>query len=463
MRFVDDEEELEEKIKSKQTKRLIIMLISFLLLLCMIVISLIIYRIYHPSTITTYIDGVMVKDFDKIVDIEEKDENGKMQMYIPIREFASYLNMVNEEYNYQTFKGDYNPKTEEEDKCYVIINNYEVSLFEKGTKTIYKVNIQDKEKSEEYTEHSIEKATFEHNGNLYTSVEGIEKGYNVSFSYDSNKKVITIYTLDYLANAYATNMEQEQTELKMNLENYSDNKTIFEDLLIVQNSDEQYGIVKVDDYSSFILETQYDKISYLEESSTFLVESNGKVGLFTKDGKRKINLSYDQITSMGKDSNLYAVESDGKYGVIDENEKTIIHIQNDQIGLDNINTFSYNGIKNGYILLKELIPVKQGENWGFYNTKGKFITKGFIYKNIGCSSIDGSSNLYPALEITDCNVIVVQDESGKFSFMDKSGDDTMLPFSFDKVYIRFYNGKRTYGMTFKGKEYQVTKFLNQVQ
>ena len=351
MRFVDDEEELEEKIKSKQTKRLIIMLISFLLLLCMIVISLIIYRIYHPTTITTYIDGVMIKDFDKIVDIEEKDENGKMQMYIPIREFASYLNKVSEEYNYQTFKGDYNPKTEEEDKCYVIINNYEVSLFEKETKTIYKVNLQNKEKSEEYIEYNIDKAIFENNGNLYASVEGIEKGYNVSFSYDKDKKIITIYTLDYLTNAYVTNMEQQEIELKMDTENYVDNKTIFEDLLIVQNLDNQYGIVKATDYNSFVLETQYDKISYLEESETFLVESNGKVGLFTKEGKRKINLSYDQIISMGKDSNLYVVESGGKYGVIDENENTIIHIQNDQIGLDNINTYAYNGIKNGYIFL----------------------------------------------------------------------------------------------------------------
>lgn len=463
MRFVDDEEELEEKIKSKQTKRLIIMLISFLLLLCMIVISLIIYRIYHPTTITTYIDGVMIKDFDKIVDIEEKDENGKMQMYIPIREFASYLNKVSEEYNYQTFKGDYNPKTEEEDKCYVIINNYEVSLFEKETKTIYKVNLQNKEKSEEYIEYNIDKAIFENNGNLYASVEGIEKGYNVSFSYDKDKKIITIYTLDYLTNAYVTNMEQQEIELKMDTENYVDNKTIFEDLLIVQNLDNQYGIVKATDYNSFVLETQYDKISYLEESETFLVESNGKVGLFTKEGKRKINLSYDQIISMGKDSNLYVVESGGKYGVIDENENTIIHIQNDQIGLDNINTYAYNGIKNGYIFLNELIPVKQGEKWGFYNTKGKSVTKGFIYKDIGCGSIESSSNLYPVVEIPDCNVVVVEDEKGKFSFLDTSGNDTMLPFAFDRVYIRFYNGKRTYGMTFKGKEYQVTKFLNQVQ
>ena len=460
MRLIDEEEVQAQKIKNQKTKRLIIISIVLLLVLCSGIIALIAYRIANPTQITTYIDGVKVNNFDQILDFST-DENGETQIYIPIRDFASYLNAVNTEFKYQTFKGDYNPKTEEDNKCYVYRDGYEVAMFTKKSKTIYKLNLQ--EKSEEYEECTTDKDIFENYGKLYASVDGIEKGYNVSFSYDEKKKIVTIYTLDYITNQHKAALEGKTIanygEMEVS-EKYSDCKSIFDGLIIVQASNGKYGIIRTTDYSSFVLEPQYDDISYISDSETFLVSSNSKVGLFTKDGKRKIDLVYDKITSMGQDSKLYAVETNGMHGVVDENGKIIIYPEYNQVGTD-VSSFSYTGIKNGYILLNKLIPVEQDDMWAFFDLTGKRVSDGFKYKNIGCASVKNGNNIYPLLQIPDYNVIVVSDEEDKYAFMDTTGNDSILNFLFDEIYIKVSEGEETYWMTFRGKEYEVLKYLKQ--
>ncbi len=460
MRLIDEEEVEAQKLKTQKTKRLIIISIVLLLILCSAMTGLIVYRLNNPTQITTYIDGVKVQGFDKILDFST-DENGETQIYIPIRDFATSLNKVNAEFQYQTFKGDYSPKTEEDNKCYVLREDYEVALFTKKSKTIYKLNLQTK--SEEYEECTTDKDIFENEGKLYASVDGIEKGYNVSFSYNEKKKIITIYTLDYLTSAHEAALENKTIGNYGTLtvsDVYSNNKSIFDNLLIVETSGKKFGIVKADDYTSFVLEPQYDNITFLSDSSTFLVESNDKVGLFTKDGKRKIDLVYDKITSMGQDSKLYAVETNGLSGVVDENGKIIIYPEYDKVGID-VTNFAYNGVKNGYILLNKLIPVQQEDNWGFFDTSGKRVSDGFKYTNVGCEKVKNGNNIYPLLQIPDYNVVVVSDEDGKYAFMDTTGNDSILNFLFDEIYIKVQEGKESYWMTFREQEYEVLNYLKQ--
>ncbi len=462
MRLIDEEEIENEKLKNQKTKRIIIISISILVVLCCIIIALIMYRVQNPTQITTYIDNVKVNSFDKTLDFST-DENGETQIYIPIRDFASYLNAVNSDFGYKTFKGDYNPKTEDDNKCYIMRDEHEVAMFTKKSKIIYKVNLQ--ENTEEYEECVTDKDIFENEGKLYASVDGIEKGYNVSFSYDEKKKIIRIYTLDYLEQSHAKALKDKQIanygELEID-DKYSNWKSILDGLIIVQASNGKIGIVKTSDYTSFILEPQYDSINYLSDSSTFLVESNGKVGLFTKDGKRKIDLVYDKITSMGQDSKLYVVETNGFNGVVDENGKVIIYPEYEQIGID-VSSYSYNDVKNGYILMNKLIPVKKDEKWGLFDTKGKKVSNGFKYNNIGCASANSGNKTYPLLQIPDYNVIVVSDEYDKYAFMDTDGNDSILNFLFDKIYIKFSEGQPSYWMTYRGQEYEVLKYLKQTK
>lgn len=221
---------------------------------------------------------------------------------------------------------------------------------------------------------------------------------------------------------------------------------------------EKCGIVKADDYTSFILEPQYDEISYVTDSQTFLVTTNNKVGLFTKDGKRKIDLAYDKITSMGQDSKLYAVETNNMYGVVDENGKIIIYPENEQVGID-VSAYSYNSTKNGYILMNQLIPVKKDDMWAFFDKAGNNISNGFKYEEIGCRSVKSGNNIYPLLEIPEYNVVVVSDEEGKYGFMDTSGNDAILNFLFDEMYIKVSEGEPSYWMTFRDKEYEILNYL----
>lgn len=460
MKLIDEEEINLQKNKTKKLKRLIIILILLLVLLGAAIIVLIVYRVYNPDQITTYIDGVFVQDFDQILDFQI-DENGQTQIYVPIREFASYLNLVDTNFGYQTFRGDYNPKTEDENKCYTIRSGYEVAIYTNQSKVIYKLNLQNN--SSDYEECYIDRDVFANNGVLYASTDGIEKGYNVVFSYDENRKIITIYTLDYLIQTHQAVLENTTIGnygTMQIVQNYTNWKSVFDGLLIVQSSNGKYGIIQADNYNSFILEPQYDDINFIEDSSTFLVESNGKVGLFSEDGRRKINLVYDEITSMGQDSNLYVVRSNNMYGVVDEDGNVIIYPEYTQVGID-VSSYSYNGVKNGYILLNRLIPVQQDKMWAFFDIQGNRVTNGFIYQDIGCTSVRSGNNIYPLLEIPDCDVIVVQDEYGKYSFMDVTGNDTMLPFVFDEVYIKMTTGEETYWMTYRGTEYDVLQYLKQ--
>ena len=164
MNFIAEEELEMQKMKSKKMKKMIIILIILLVVLCIIAISLIVYRVYHPVNITTYIDGVRVSDFDTILDFQT-DENGQTQIYVPIRDFATYLNSINEEFEYESYKGDYEPKTEDDSKCYVIRQGYEVAVYSENSKDIYKLNLQDG--SEDYIECNIDKDVFSSNGKLY--------------------------------------------------------------------------------------------------------------------------------------------------------------------------------------------------------------------------------------------------------------------------------------------------------
>ncbi|HCC03638.1 MAG TPA: hypothetical protein DEP51_02105 [Clostridiales bacterium] len=440
----------EKKMKTNKIKKIIIVSIIILSVLAVLLVALIVYKEENPTYITTYIDDVKVQDFDKIIDIQT-DENGKIQFYIPIRKFSAYLNKVNTDFKYEDFDGEYDIKTENPDSCHIFREGKEVSVYTKGSKIIYKKNLQTR--NSEYEEYTIDKDVFMNNGILYASKDGIEKGYNVVIKYNQDKKTIIINTLDYLAKQQVESLKKEKhgnygiLEYQSNVLN--NNKSIFEDVLIVRSNNGQYGLLS-GNHKTLILEPKYDKINYFPDSKTFSVESNGKIGLFDKEGKQKIGLIYDSIVSMGKNSNLYIVKSNNQYGVVDanksESDNTIIYPQYDQIGIE-IGSFAYNGVKNGYIILDELIPVKQGKLWALYNKEGKQISDGFKYTNIGCSRVKSGNNINAVLQIPEVNVIAVSDQSNKYGFMDINGNDNIVAFVLDQVYIKTLNGQDSYWMS----------------
>ncbi len=463
MNFNEDDE---INIKNNTLKKAIIISIVILTFLGILIVGLIIYKINNPTTIIAYIDNNRVKNFTDILDIQE-DENGKTQIYISIRDFATCLKSAKPEIEYLTYKGDYNPKTEDEDKCYIIRDDYEVAMFTRKSKSIYKLNLQKSSgESSDYEQVIIDKDVFLSNGKLYASIDGIEEGYNVNISFDEKKKIIRIYTLEYLTQYFQTQLEKikikDYGKLTIEQDNFQNCKSVFENLLVVKSENDKSGIIKADNFSTLILEPQYDDIEYLSDSKTFLVKSGGKKGIFSLDGKRKIDLVYDEIYSMGQDSKLYVVKTNNQFGMVDESGNIIIHPENDKIGID-IKDFLYNDIKNGYFILNSLIPVKRNDKWAFYDKKGKMITDGYIYSQIGCSKIKTGKNSYGLLQLIDYDVVVVGDELGKYWFMESNGNDNLLPHVLEQVYIKTTEGNVNYYMTVNEKDYEVLKYLKQVK
>ena len=447
MNLYDEEEVARKKVRDKKIKRALAVSIVLLILASIAIVGVIVYRNYNPNKITTYINGSRIDNFDALLDFES-DENGNVQIYVPIKDVAEY-------FGYKSYNGDYRKASEDDNKCYVEKVDQEVSMFEVNSKTIYKLDLENN--VTDYNYSYINKAVYKSDGKLYASVDGIEQGFNISFTYDEKKKVITIYTMDWLMEQYTKALETKQlgnygiVELDENFQNW---KAIFDSMLVVKTENDKYGVINASDYS-FILEPKYDDIEYIQYASDFLVQSNGKKGIISKKGATKVTTSYDELTLMDRDTNLYKTKKDNLYGVIDSNENVIVYPENEQIGID-ITDYAENGIKTGYIILDDLIPVKKDDKWGFYNTKGKQITD-FKYDNIGYRMAN-ANNRYSLLEVTNYGVIVIG-QGEKYTFMDATGEDTILPLVFDQIYIQVSSGKISYVMTIGDKQYDVLKNL----
>ena len=452
------EDNIIESTKHNVLKKIIIISIIILTILGIGIFLLLFYMVKNPQENGFYIDDEINSKLEEIVEIQ-KDENGKNKIYFPIREF---VRLTKSSLNYEGYTGGYHEPTVDQSKCSVEKKDTEVAIFTKDSNIIYKVNLQSN--GGEYEKYIIDSKVYEKNGQLYTGIDGIEKGFNVLISYDEEKiEKIKIRSMDSLVKESEKKLENmssgEYGKLSAETSTLNNAKTVLQNLLIVKAENNKYGIVQANNLSKFILEPKYDSISYICDSETFLVSNNKKYGIVSKEGKIKINFLYDEIISIGQDYNLYIVNIDNKFGVIDENGKVIIHVENEKIGID-ISPFTNNNVKNGYILLNKLIPVKKKELWGFYDINGHLLTKeGKYYKSVGCTNVENDRNTYAVLEIPECDVIVVQDFKNKYSFIDSKGDDTILPFVFDSIYKRVIDGEEKYFMLNKGKEYDVIENL----
>lgn len=447
MKLYDEEEFEIQKENRKKTKKFIIILIIILTILILLMLSLILYKKYNPDKITTRVYGAqIINNLDISLDIHE-NENGETEIYLPIKEIANYL-------GYKAYNGEYNKASEEKNKCYVIKEDCEVAMYSLKSKTIYKKDLQNNTKSYEYI--NIEKAVFENNGILYTSKEGIEKGFNVAIEYDSKKKTLDIYTIDYMIQKCKEKLvKNEIVDYEIDEDNYQNYKAVFDNMLIIKAEDGKYGVVNATDLST-ILEAKYDGIKYIQHTTDFKIETNQKYGIITKNGKTKVSPNYEELSLIDENNNLYIIKKNNLFGVIDDNEKIIIYPENDEIGI-NIEEFSYNNIKNGYIILNKLIPVKREGKWAFYNINGKMITDGFIYDKIGCN-VNKGNNIHSLLEIPDYNVIIVGSNEN-YTFMDETGNDQILPFVFNSIYMKISSGEISYWMEYNEKQYDVFKYL----
>ena len=226
--------------------------------------------------------------------------------------------------------------------------------------------------------------------------------------------------------------------------------------MIVIQKDGYYGVIEASTGNS-ILECKYELISYLPNTTDFLVKSNGKYGIISKDANTKVNITYDQIKVIDNLNGLYLVKKNNFYGVIDVDGNTIIEPEYQQIGL-NTNTFSENGVENQYVILDKLIPIKNNNLWAFFDIDGKQITE-FKYTNVGCTE-SKVTNTYPVLVIPSYEIVVVQKDQ-YYNLMQLNGNEIIGGYVLDSVYMKrnVATGETNFYMTYNGKTEDIEKML----
>lgn len=404
--------ELYEEVEEKKSKAPLIIGISITILL--ILTALVVWGIIYVKDliVTVKIDGKTNNDVEQLLYINTTEQSSKM--YIPIVKVAKHL-------GYEGYVGHYQNKSEDNTKCHVSCE-FETAMFTLDSNELIKII-----NGTEFEYITLDEPVFEKDGELYTTIDGIQKAFNVSISTDDAFKNIDIYTLDFLVQYYAKLFKIEKYEVE-----FSDQKAALENMLIVEEN-KKFGVVDVEK-RQYILEPKYDEIRYLSATADFLVKSNGKYGVVGKDNMTKINTVYDEIKTMDSKVGLYLVKKDKAYGVVNTEGQDIIPLNYKQIGIE-IKDYTQNGVENQYILLNEAIPVKNDDNlWALFNTKGEKMTE-FKYNQIGCK-LKPVTNSYPTLIIPSYKIIVVQ--NGKYyNLVTTNGEELIDGNILDSVYLKY--------------------------
>lgn len=432
---------LEESVKAQENdknKKISKILLVAIVLVILIIISIFVYLSYIKSNVLQlYLDGVVSNKLKSVLVMEE---DGKI--YVPIKEVAQY-------FEYDSFNGEYNNPSEELSKCYVQ-NDNEIANLSLGSKKIYKLDIT-KKSNTEYQEIDIDEPIKAINGVLYMTTDAMEKAFNISFSYDKNKNTIDIYTLPFLVSSYeSVVLNYGYSGLS---KEYSNNMSIFNDILIVKNQKDKYGAINSD--GNIILEPKYDEIIYQYELENFVVKSNGKYGIIDGNAKIKVPITYNSLEILDRKLGLYIVTNDrNQYGIIDGNGNIKVNIENDDIGID-ISKFKENNIKSKYILVENFIPVRKDKYWALYDKDGKKVTE-YEYDSFGY--IANSKDTYNLLVIPDYNVFVACKDK-KYTLINLSGEELFKPIA-DDIYMTITNQEKHYYINVNNRQIDAEQYLD---
>ena len=417
MNLIEESFQTKEEKKKKMATKIIL---GAIIVVVLVIVGIVSYLLYVQSTILRVtLDGQQNEQLKQLLVFEDDGT-----IYVPIKEVASYL-------GYESFNGDYTDKSETQSKCYVQSEN-EVANFTLGSNTIYKLDLTQNNGDYEYVH--IKNPVKAINGVLYTTTEGIQEAFNVSFNYDQEANRITIYTLPYLVQFYTPYaLDYGYAEIS---EVFANQKAILDGMLVVSN-DRAMGVIDTDGKS--LLEAKYDNITYLPSVGDFLVQTDRQVGVLSKTGQTKVDIIYNSITLMDSDAGLYVANRDNRYGVIDTNGVIKIYIENDQIGIDT-SRFTQNNIKSKYLLADNLIPVKKGNYWGLFDTNGNQVVD-FEYDSFGYIA-SNSRDAYSLLVIPDYNVIVAGRDD-KYTLLNSSGE-MLFGLVADDIYMTISGGEKHY-------------------
>ena len=438
MSLYDESKNKQKDENRKKLKNTILIAIVIVVILIILSIIGIVYLSSQPNKLSVTLNGTKNNQLLQLLNVQIDESGSITQIYAPIKEMAEYL-------GYTAYNGSYTTVSEDTNSCNVR-NEKEVAIFQLDSDVLRKKELVDNSKNTNYHLYKLDKAVFKENDMLYTTVQGIEKAYNVTITYDQENNIIEIYTLDQYIEDLTTADDKGETLIQKYGyaqldETYTNQKAIIDDMLVVTTEAGEYGVIE---YSTGkqILGAQYNSLTYIPENSAFLIGSNQKYGIISSEGKTKIKPAYDSLELIDNERELYLASNSGLYGIIDIDGNIIINLEYSKIGID-IEQFAENDVTNSYILQDKLIPVQQQEKWGFFDVTGNKITE-LIYDDIGCITSNTQGATFNLLQIPEYNTIIVK-KNEKYGGILLDGTESISTI-LDDVYMGLSEGKVMYYM-----------------
>ncbi len=467
----DNKLNVKKPTNPNSNKSIIAIIIAIIITIIAICVIVALMQEIEPisESLKVYVDGVETKVDTSIFLFEDDD------IYVDVKAIAGYV-------GYEAHSGEYKIEAEDANKVFVENKQETASMFLNST-TISKI---EPDSNEEYKNYTMSEPAREVNGDIYVISDGIQIACNIKLSYNASQKTIYIESLDYIYNYYN---EAIQSMGYVGIDDAFENqKAILYDRIVVQNTDERYGVINAK--GDEIIGTRYSYVEFDEYNKEFTItNAYGKVGIDYIDGETKINVSYDEIHSINKENGLYVVKNNNKYGVINGSEKIVIYLEYDEIGIDispyvttqtssNTNSNSTtnsssttqteeNETVKQYIFFDALIPVQQNNMWGFFDLNGNKLTE-LKYTGIGCKIVeedtsDSKSNKTTTttttkttnnlLTLDDYELIVIE-QNEKYGLLDTNGNE-IIKAQAEDMYPVTNAGVKTYYMVFNGKTYNL--------
>lgn len=142
---------------------------------------------------------------------------------------------------------------------------------------------------------------------------------------------------------------------------------------------EKYGLI--DKNNSLIMPIEFDLIMYYPDAQTYMVKKNGKIGIYSDEGRCIVPCQYDNDPLFYYNHEGYArVKKDGKFGLIDRNGREIIPCKYDfcrhEIAFGECIEVGLNG-KQGVVDLNNqvIVPIEFESVSRVYNNTNLFIVK----------------------------------------------------------------------------------------
>lgn len=463
------------EIKNDRRKKLI----GIMFILCIIAIVILLLLIQQikkvdAATLKFYIDG----EQKKISQTLFYNENGIN--YINVKELCNFLGI-----SYTV--GQYGKFNEAGDSCY-INNDFEITAMTVGQNefqkisegpvkndTLGKLKVTTKSKKGDSATFVAEVAPISVQDQIYVPFSSLRDMFSLSID-NSNAKRIKFYTLGYLYETYASEVNKNGYMLKGDYENI---KTLLYDLAVVRAAGEEneqnatYGVISIANGNAEVkIGLKYDDITFLQNTINFIIKSGNTVGVLNQDGGDVIKPDeYDEISIYDDTHMLYRVKKDGKYGIVDKVGKTVMYPDFDEVGFEARKDFEYpEGTGNYKILFDKAIVVRENGKYGLRSIDGEELL-GSNYDDFGC---DPDTARFTTGKVTNEKAVVTIPESvgihglvinkdGLYGIYDMAGTDPriIVPTSCQKIYSITKSGETKYYIEYVGQTIDLEEFLIQ--